>query len=173
MPLTSVQTSRQHLKPLLSGLVLIALCTTATPGHAVWQWMRGAALTDFSESDWVILRETARDVLDNKPDHEQVNWSNPETGNRGSIIGLATFAHEGQKCRRAAMRNLTFRGRDDKGAYTLCRQDDGEWIFVSESALLEAGTTLSVDADADAEPDPVPASVPAPVSAPEQETVTP
>ncbi len=161
MPLTSPQPSRQHLKPLLTGALLIALCGTAVPGHAVWQWMRGAAVTDFTESDWAILRETARDVLDNKPDHEQVNWSNPETGNRGSIIGLATFAHDGRKCRRAAMRNLTFRGRDDKGAYTLCRQADGDWIFVSESALLAEGTTPPADSEPEAD------------SAPDQEIVTP
>jgi surface antigen len=128
--------------------VLLCLLVVALPGHAVWQWMRGAALTDFKESDWEILRQTARDVLDNKPDHEQVNWSNPETGNRGSIIALATFTHEGRKCRRAAMRNITFRGRDDRSAYSLCRQADGDWIFVSESALLAEGATPPEDSEA-------------------------
>ena len=125
----------------LSATLLLCLTALAMPGHAVWQWMRGAALTDFKDSDWEILRATARDLLDNRPDHEQVNWTNPETGNRGSIIGLATFSHEGRLCRRAAMRNITFRGRDDRAAYSLCRQDDGDWIFVSESALLAEGTT--------------------------------
>ena len=138
-------TSRQPLKSLLAGALLVTLSATAIPGHAVWHWMRGAAVTDFNESDWAILKATARDLLDNKPDHEQVNWTNPETGNRGSIIGLATFAHDGRKCRRAAMRNLTFRGRDDKAAYTLCREPDGEWVFVSESALLAKATTPQTD----------------------------
>lgn len=126
---------------LLSSALVLCLTAVALPGHAVWQWMRGAALTDFKDSDWEILRQTARDLLDNRPDNEQVNWSNPKTGNRGSIIGLATFRHEGRLCRRAAMRNITFRGRDDRAAYSLCRQDDGDWIFVSESALLAEGTT--------------------------------
>ena len=49
---------------------------------------------------------------------------------------LATFSHQGQVCRRAAMRNLTFRGRDEKSAYSLCQQADGTWEFVSESELL-------------------------------------
>jgi surface antigen len=133
---------------LLRCTLLLCLAVIAMPGHAVWQWMRGAALTDFKDSDWQLLRQTARDVLDNKPDHEQVNWSNPETGNRGSIIVLATFSHEGRKCRRAAMRNLTFRGRDDKAAYSLCRQEDGDWIFVSESALLAEGTRPPADNEA-------------------------
>ena len=102
------------------------LLLTALPGHAVWHWMRGAAVTDFHESDWAMLKEAANDLLNNRPDGEQVNWSNPDTGNRGSLIVLATFSHQGQVCRRAAMRNMTFRGRDEKAAYSLCQQEDGE-----------------------------------------------
>lgn len=152
MRLTSCQQPpRQHLKTTCTGILLLMLCALATPSHAVWQWMRGAAVTDFRESDWTILRATARDLLDNKPDHEQVNWANPETGNRGSLIGLATFTHDGRKCRRTAMRNLTVRGRDDRAAYTLCRQSDGDWIFVSESALLAEGTVPPVTPATDQE----------------------
>lgn len=119
-----------------SLMLLITMILLAPSGHAVWGWLRGAALTDFSESDWEMLRQTARTVLNEKPDGEQVNWTNPETGNRGSIIALATFTHEGRTCRRTAIRNITHRGRDDRSAYSLCRQEDGDWIFVAESALL-------------------------------------
>lgn len=123
----------------VSSLLLTTAVVSAS-SHGVWQWLRGAALTDFKESDWEMLKETARVVLNEKPDNEQVNWSNPDTGNRGSIIALATFTHDGRVCRRAAMRNLTFRGRDDRAAYSLCQQTDGDWIFVAESALLGAST---------------------------------
>ena len=125
----------------LSLGVFACLLATALPGHAVWHWMRGAAVTDFHESDWEMLQETAREVLNNRPDHEQVNWSNPATGNRGSLIVLATFTHQGQVCRRTAMRNLTFRGRDEKAAYSLCQQDNGEWEFVAESTLFAEEAT--------------------------------
>ena len=122
----------------------LCLLAAAVPAHAVWGWMRGSAVTDFQASDWAMLEAAAADLLNNRQDNEQVNWSNPETGNRGSLIVLATFAHQGQVCRRAAMRNMTHRGRDDKAAYSLCRQDDGEWDFVPESAFFE---------DEDANPD--------------------
>ena len=121
-------------------LLIVACCAMSAPSHGAWQWLRGSALTDFKESDWVMLKATAREVLNEKADHEQVNWTNPETGNRGSIMALATFTHDGRKCRRAAMRNITFRGRDDRSAYSLCQQADGDWIFVSESALLDTNT---------------------------------
>ena len=119
-----------------AGLLLLALAGfTALSAQANWQWMRGSAISDFNDSDWVLLKETAQLVLNDKPDNEQVNWTNPETGNRGSIIAIATFAHDGQRCRRAAMRNQTFRGREDRSAYSLCQQADGAWAFVSESEL--------------------------------------
>lgn len=154
-------TAQQFRARLSGGALLLSLCVLALPGHAVWQWMRGDALTDFNESDWAMLRATAREVLDDRPDHEQVNWTNPETGNRGSIIALATFSHDGRKCRRVAMRNLTFRGRDDKAAYSLCRQDDGEWMFVAESTLLAEGTTPPADSPApDGSSEPEGSSVP-------------
>jgi len=124
----------------LSSMLLVMVGFSAASAYGTWQWMRGAAVTDFKDSDWALFKETARAVLNDKADGEQVNWSNPETGNRGSIIALSTFTHEGKRCRRAAMRNLTFRGREDKAAYSLCRQSDGDWIFVSESALLGATT---------------------------------
>ena len=122
--------THRHLATL--GLILW-LAGTAAPSYAVWQWMRGAALSDFRESDWEMLKEAARVVLEEKPDGEQVNWQNAATGNKGSIIGLDTFTHEGRDCRRAAMRNISHRGRDDTAAYSLCRQADGDWIFVPDS----------------------------------------
>lgn len=134
---------------MVSAALALAVCLSAASSHAVWQWMRGAAVTDFKESDWALLKETARKVLNELPDREQANWSNPETGNRGSVVALATFQHEGRKCRQAAMRNLTFRGRDDRSAYTLCQQADGDWIFVSESAIRAAASTDAPAADAE------------------------
>ena len=49
-------------------------------------------------------------------------------------------AGAGVVCRRTAMRNLTFRGRDEKAAYSLCQQADGTWQFVAESTLLAEET---------------------------------
>ncbi len=134
---------RPQPKRVIASCVGICLLAAALPGYAVWQWMRGAAVTDFHDSDWALLKEAAQDMLNNRPDGEQVNWSNPDTGNRGSLIVLATFNHQGRVCRRAAMRNLTFRGRDEKAAYSLCQQEDGTWQFVAESELLAAETASS------------------------------
>jgi len=137
------ENNQRQIRRGLSLCIGACLLVTALPGYAVWHWMRGAAVTDFSDSDWALLKEAAGDMLDNRPDREQVNWSNPDTGNRGSLIVLATFSHNGQVCRRAAMRNLTFRGRDEKAAYSLCQQEDGTWQFIAESELLDEGSASS------------------------------
>ena len=42
-----------------AAVLAIALCLCAGTSHAVWQWMRGAALTDFKKSDWALLQQTA------------------------------------------------------------------------------------------------------------------
>ncbi len=144
MPANSGQSGRRRAVTVRIAATGLAVCllATALPGYAVWHWMRGAAVTDFHESDWALLEEAAQDLLNNRDDRDQVNWSNPDTGNRGSLIVLATFTHNDQLCRRAAMRNLTFRGRDEKAAYSLCQQEDGSWQFVAESQLLaEEATT--------------------------------
>jgi len=138
-----VRGESRTVRHVATASLLFALCLP-TPGYAVWQWLRGAAATDFKESDWAMLRETALHVLSDLPDREQVNWSNPETGNKGSVMALVTFQYQGQKCRRAAMRNITYRGRDDRSAYTLCQQVDGDWIFVPESAIREAAAAEAV-----------------------------
>lgn len=138
--------SRTARRVAAAALALALLLPASS--HAVWQWMRGAAATDFKESDWAMLKETAMGVLNDLPDREQANWSNPETGNRGSVMALATFQYQGQKCRRAAMRNITSRGRDERSAYTLCQQADGDWLFVPESAIREAAAKQAIEAGA-------------------------
>ena len=127
---------RGPISTLWMSLAVCLLLGLASPySHAVWQWMRGAVLADFKDSDWDMLKATARQVLNEKPDGEQVNWTNPETGNRGSIIALETFTHEGDRCRRAAMRNISASGKEGRATYNLCRQSDGDWIYLSPSAL--------------------------------------
>jgi len=147
-----VRGESRTVKLVATASLLLALCLPA-PSYAVWQWLRGAAATDFKASDWAMLRETALRVLNDLPDREQANWTNPETGNKGSVMALVTFQYQGQKCRRAAMRNITNRGRDDRSAYTLCQQADGDWIFVPESAIRETAAAEAVSADPqDADP---------------------
>jgi surface antigen len=118
--------------------ILVTLSVVALPASAFWAWMRGAALDDFTERDWEILKAEARRVLDEEPDGTRVDWSNPETGTGGAIKPLRTVESEGRTCRQTAFRQFTASGKKGQAVYHLCRQDDGTWRFIAESSLKTA-----------------------------------
>lgn len=118
-------------------LVLVSMVgVLASPNaSAFWGWMRGAAVNQFDESDWTMVKATARSTLDSAADGEQVNWRNEATGNKGAMKVIMSFQHQGQDCRRTAFLNVGKNG--DRGVvnYNLCRQADGSWGFVADSEL--------------------------------------
>jgi surface antigen len=120
---------------LTTGLVLLL---NAAPALASWTWMHNAALNEYSDGDWEILKAEARRVLVEEDDGTSVDWSNPETGSGGSIKVLATMQFQGRTCRRAAFRQFTASGRKGQGAYYVCHQEDDTWKFVAESSIRAA-----------------------------------
>jgi surface antigen len=118
---------------LASILVLLAL--TPLPGHAMWGWMTGAAVTDFNAQDWEILKREAQRALETVDSGVRVNWQNDASGNSGAIKPLMDFTHNGMTCRRVAFLTVTRKGMRGVANYNLCRQPDGEWGFVSDSEI--------------------------------------
>ena len=132
-------------KPALLGVALLLILSSGT-GHAVWRWLQGSAISDFKDADWELLQQAAEEVLNEKPDGEQVNWSNPDTGNRGSIMALATFSHEGRTCRRAAIRNLSVRGREGRASISsrLAAMSRGQsWPGRNKAMRLHMGISMA------------------------------
>lgn len=114
---------------------LVIICTTLCLPAAAVTWMRDAVVSEFSDSDWEILRGEVNRVLDTVADDEQVDWKNAETGSHGSLKVLKSFELDGQRCRRLAAKNVNAKGREGAMAHNLCRQADGAWKFVSDSAV--------------------------------------
>lgn len=80
-------------------LEALALCTILpAPGSvlAEWAWLRGSAISEFTDGDWAIFRREATGVLEDGADGVTVEWNNPETGAHGAIKPLATFMFEGR-----------------------------------------------------------------------------
>ena len=119
----------------LTVLVCVVGLAAASNASAFWGWMSGAAANDFEDSDWEILKATARDSLDNASDGEQVNWRNEATGNKGAMKAIMSFRHGGKDCRRMAFLNVSNKGQRGVANYNLCRQDDGSWGFVADSEV--------------------------------------
>jgi surface antigen len=116
------------------ALIIALALGVAAPAAAV-KWMRDAAVTEFANSDWDLLRSEVNRVLEEAEDGEQVNWKNPETGNRGALKVIMSFEWNDQRCRRLAALNVTKKGTRGVMNHNLCRQADGAWKFVSDSAI--------------------------------------
>ncbi len=123
-----------HRLVLLVSVILLLFAATI-PAHGMWAWMRDAAVAEFEDSDWDILKAEAKRVLDDVESGVRVDWRNEETGNSGAFKVLMTFTHEGMTCRQLAVLNLSRNGVRGVANYTLCRQPDGQWAFVSGSEI--------------------------------------
>ena len=119
---------------IVTVLLVFGLCVS-NASHAFWGWMRGAVVNQFEESDWDIVKATARTTLNSAADGEQVNWRNDETGTKGAMKVIMSFQYEGQACRRTAFLNISSGGDRGVANYNLCRQDDGTWGFVADSQI--------------------------------------
>ena len=120
---------------VLIGSMVAVFSLGALNAHSFWGWMRGAVVNQFTDADWEILKSEARRTLDGTADGGQVDWSNPDSGNGGSIKPLESFVFQGQRCRKTAFRHTSADGLEGQGVYNLCRQDDGTWKFVADSSL--------------------------------------
>jgi surface antigen len=62
---------------------------------------------------------------------EPIQWSNPETGNRGTIEPTRTYQDQsGQTCREY-QHTVYVGGRAEQARGNACRQSDGTWRIVS------------------------------------------
>ncbi|MDA1073400.1 MAG: RT0821/Lpp0805 family surface protein [Proteobacteria bacterium] len=123
---------------LMAVAILVAASTSVANAASGWGWMRGSALSEFTEVDWETLKTQIGLALDEYADGQQLDWMNPDSGSGGSIKPLSTFEHNSQTCRRIAIRNVTRKGVKGGGVYNLCQQDNGEWMFVTESEIKTA-----------------------------------
>ncbi|HYE49094.1 MAG TPA: RT0821/Lpp0805 family surface protein [Azospirillaceae bacterium] len=62
--------------------------------------------------------------------NETITWSNPDTGNRGSINPSRTYtASDGRLCREYT-HTVYVNGQAEEARGTACRQEDGTWTLV-------------------------------------------
>ena len=121
------------LRVLLHVIVAAILIGVAADANA-FRWMRNSVLIELEESDWEIIQPEARRVLDSVDDGVRVDWNNEATGNRGAFKVIMSFRIDGQPCRRIAILTVNNKGQRDVMKHNVCRQNDGTWKFVSDSA---------------------------------------
>jgi len=89
------------LKTAIASLLAVS-AFALTPAHALDLNLNledNSALTILSDTDWDMLRTTAKEALNNSPDGSSHVWKNIDTSNAGVITILSTDDKNGRFCR--------------------------------------------------------------------------
>jgi surface antigen len=82
-------------------------------------------------ADRQYMENTAQTSLESDPAGTSREWSNPDSGNAGTITPSRTYKKDsGQYCREY-QQTVTVGGEEQQAYGTACRQDDGTWQIVS------------------------------------------
>jgi len=114
------------LLKIFYGLLTLVVLMNSSTAWSKWDWITETAISQFTEQDINVLKEAGRDALNNQTDDSVVHWSNPETGNSGSIKVTDTRDVNGLKCRTTHLKNKT-ESIQGQASYLVCQQDDGNW----------------------------------------------
>jgi surface antigen len=123
------------MKSMIRIQIITTICVMSSmlsmPSAASsWGWAVETPISKLTPEDFVLLKATARDVLNNPADGQKVRWSNPESGHSGTIAVSNTRKVKGQTCRDTI---VTIDAVSIKGTseYLLCAQKDGTWKISS------------------------------------------
>ncbi len=99
-------------------------------GAIAGQWIGSEIGKALDERDWEMASANAQDTLENGESGETGSWSNPDTGNAGSIRPVNhVTADSGEECRDFES-SVVVDGKTEVATGRACRQDDGSWLIV-------------------------------------------
>ena len=85
--------------------------------------------------DRLYVKQAASHSLEHQASGEQSRWSNPDSGNHGTITPVRTYREpSGQYCREY-QQTVTVGGSTERAYGTACRQPDGSWRVVNDSSV--------------------------------------
>lgn len=88
----------------------------------------GASL---DRADMAYYNRTSQQALENAQPGQTLPWSNPESGNSGTVTPQSYYqTASGQYCREYSQ-TISVGGRQEQGHGTACRQPDGTWQIVN------------------------------------------
>lgn len=116
----------QNRNLIFGALIVVALTPAALAQNI--NFLHRGPVAYLGEVDKQILTDTFNAALRDAQDGETVRWSNPDSGNNGTIEVLETHEDYGTTCR--TVRTFTLAGsREGGGVYRLCLADDDTWQF--------------------------------------------
>ncbi|QYZ64875.1 MAG: hypothetical protein OI74_11965 [Gammaproteobacteria bacterium (ex Lamellibrachia satsuma)] len=113
------------LRPTITLCILLG--SICQPAQALeLRWLQYSPVRYFTDKDWDMMKETARELFNSGKDGDSAAWENPESGNQGSLKALSTMEKGGTTCREAEITNQAGK-RSGTSRFTFCRQADGTW----------------------------------------------
>ena len=90
------------------------------------RWLQNTPAEAFTEQDWQLLQDTVLKALHESAKGDRLTWSNPASGNSGSVTNMGPADQDGRTCIRLGIYNKTDRLSGSSVA-RFCKQDDGSW----------------------------------------------
>ncbi len=106
--------------------VAIGAVTGAFLGRSVGQ--------SLDRVDRLFARRAVSHGLEHKSSGETTSWSNPDSGNRGTITPVRTYQELSGRYCREYQQTVTVGGRTEQAHGTACRQPDGSWKIFNDSS---------------------------------------
>jgi len=105
------------------------LVTTAL-GALAGAWLGNEVGKSLDKADKAEMHRTSQTALENAKSGTTSSWSNPDTGNSGTVTPTKTYqAASGEYCREY-QQTVTVGGNTEQAYGTACRQPDGSWKIV-------------------------------------------
>ncbi|HWJ75295.1 MAG TPA: RT0821/Lpp0805 family surface protein [Kaistia sp.] len=112
-----------------------SITPAATPEPQSAQPPAPTVVGSLAQSDWETIRTLAADRLADAPNGDPLDWTNPDTGNEGTLAALADARTRtgGLSCRPIALTVSDVRGVRRYHGHA-CRSVDGSWQLFDMSA---------------------------------------
>lgn len=117
---------RTHSRAAFAAAALLALAGCSTADFA--------APPQPTEGDRALLAQTTQQALETTPTGEGLNWTNPDSGHRGTVTPTRTYDGEVPPCRQY-QQTVTLEDRTLQAVGKACRQDDGEWVTTAHTGF--------------------------------------
>ena len=113
------------IKGLVAGMLLVAAC----PAWALnMNAFKEAPITRLSTDEVKEFKAAVMKALDDTKDGATVEWKAPRTNFVSKITPQKTFEDGKSKCREATIESDAH-DRFQRGVYTFCKGQKGEWQF--------------------------------------------
>ena len=100
-------------------------------GRIAGREVGGAAATFLTPEDRNMLERATQNALETGVSGDPVQWLNPDTGNRGSIIPQPAFPMGGRDCREFHQ-TIVAGGSTATGYGTACHDPRGTWLIAAD-----------------------------------------